>query len=187
MWWVACIIEFLREAGFYYLIWMARYPTQLFIKSVTNWRHSQVELIPTTEHHHYNSFIERKQRWENPTCQGRLICPEGRVSSLNKCNPIQSNTAKLNMKGFCTHNGNATYRRSFVHHHYCAILISVSAEKDFLLARQCTRTIIAISICKACIFHILFMLLWIYVFFWKHSIFSAMKANLCFKTRDAIL
>ena len=48
----ACIIEFLREAGFYYLIWMARYPTQLFIKLVTNWRHSQVELIPTTEHHH---------------------------------------------------------------------------------------------------------------------------------------
>ena len=27
----AWIIEFLREAGFYYLIWMARYPTQLFI------------------------------------------------------------------------------------------------------------------------------------------------------------
>ena len=48
----ACIIEFLKEAGFYYLIWMARYPTQLSIKSVTNWRHSQVELIPTTEHHH---------------------------------------------------------------------------------------------------------------------------------------
>ena len=48
----ACIIEFPREAGFYYLIWMARYPTQLFIKSVTNWRHAQVELIPTTEHHH---------------------------------------------------------------------------------------------------------------------------------------
>ena len=47
-----CIIEFLREAGFYYLIWMARYPTQLLIKSVTNWRNSQVELIPTTEHHH---------------------------------------------------------------------------------------------------------------------------------------
>ena len=65
----ACIIEFLREAGFYYLMWMARYPTQLFIKSVTNWRHSQVELIPTTEHHHWNTFIERKQRWENPTCE----------------------------------------------------------------------------------------------------------------------
>ena len=48
----ACIIEFLREAGFYYLIWMARYPIQLFIKSVTNWRYSQVELIPSTEHHH---------------------------------------------------------------------------------------------------------------------------------------
>ena len=47
-----CIIKFLRDAGFYYLIWMAWYPTLLFIKSVTNWRHSQVELIPTTEHHH---------------------------------------------------------------------------------------------------------------------------------------
>ena len=86
----ACIIEFLREAGFYYLIWMARYPTQLFIKSVTNWRHSQGELIPTTEHNHQNSFIEHKQRWANPTCEGRLICPGGRVSSLNKCNPIQN-------------------------------------------------------------------------------------------------
>ena len=56
-------------------------------KSVTNWRHSLVELIPTTEHHHWNPFIEHKQLWENPTCEGRLICPEGRV---DKCNPIQS-------------------------------------------------------------------------------------------------
>ena len=30
--WDACIIEFLREAGFYYLIWMAIYPIQLFIQ-----------------------------------------------------------------------------------------------------------------------------------------------------------
>ena len=28
----ACIIEFLREAGFFYLIWMATYPSQLFIQ-----------------------------------------------------------------------------------------------------------------------------------------------------------
>ena len=28
----ACKIEFLREAGFYYLIWMAIYPIQLFIQ-----------------------------------------------------------------------------------------------------------------------------------------------------------
>ena len=28
----ACIIEFLREAGFYYLIWMAMYPIQLFVQ-----------------------------------------------------------------------------------------------------------------------------------------------------------
>ena len=37
---------------YYYLIWMARYPTQLFVKSVTNWRQSQGELIPTTEPQH---------------------------------------------------------------------------------------------------------------------------------------
>ena len=28
----ACIIEFLREAGFYFLIWMAMYPIQLFVQ-----------------------------------------------------------------------------------------------------------------------------------------------------------
>ena len=28
--------------------------------------------------------------WENPIYEGRLICPEGHVSSLNKRNPIQS-------------------------------------------------------------------------------------------------
>ena len=44
----ACIIEFMREAGFYYLIWMARHPTQLFIKSVTNWRHYQVNMSRRT-------------------------------------------------------------------------------------------------------------------------------------------
>ena len=31
-----------------------------------------------------------KPLWETSTCVGRLICPEGYVSSLNKCNPIQS-------------------------------------------------------------------------------------------------
>ena len=31
-----------------------------------------------------------EQLWENPTCEGRLICPEEHVPSLNKCNPIQS-------------------------------------------------------------------------------------------------
>ena len=47
-------------------------------------RHSQVELIPTNEHHNLNSFTERKQLWENPTCEGRLICPERRVSSFKQ-------------------------------------------------------------------------------------------------------
>ena len=36
-------------------------------------------------------FREWKQFWDTFTCVGGLICPEGRVSSLNKSNPIQSN------------------------------------------------------------------------------------------------
>ena len=53
-----------------------------------------------------NLFMELKQLWENPTCKGQLICPEGHVSSLNKCNPIQSilegNTIHLTNNGFTT-------------------------------------------------------------------------------------
>ena len=30
-----CIVEFLKEAGFLYLIWMVIYPEQLVIKSAT--------------------------------------------------------------------------------------------------------------------------------------------------------
>ena len=37
-----------------------------------------------------NLFMELKQVWENPTCEGRLICLEEHVSSLNICNPIQT-------------------------------------------------------------------------------------------------
>ena len=40
----ACIIAFLRGAGFGYLLWMATYPVQLLLKSVINWRNSQLEL-----------------------------------------------------------------------------------------------------------------------------------------------
>ena len=34
-------------------------------------------------------FRELKQLWDTFTCVGRLICPEGHVSSLNESNPIQ--------------------------------------------------------------------------------------------------
>ena len=37
-------------------------------------------------------FRELKQLWDTFTCVGRLICPEGQVSSLNKSNPIQTFT-----------------------------------------------------------------------------------------------
>ena len=33
-------------------------------------------------------FGEWEQHWDTSTCVGQLICPEGRVSSLNKSNPI---------------------------------------------------------------------------------------------------
>ena len=42
-----------------------------------------------------------------PTCEGRLICPEEHVSSLNKCNPIRSQVSGLKSQvfrgylGFC--------------------------------------------------------------------------------------
>ena len=39
-------------------------------------------------------FRELKQLWDTFTCVGRLICPEGHVSSLNKSNPIQSNLSR---------------------------------------------------------------------------------------------
>ena len=32
-------------------------------------------------------FVEDTQIWENPTCEGRLIYPEGCVSLLNESNP----------------------------------------------------------------------------------------------------
>ena len=32
-------------------------------------------------------FRELKQLWDTFTCVGRLVCPEGHVSSLNKSNP----------------------------------------------------------------------------------------------------
>ena len=89
-----CIVEFLREAGFFYLIWKAIYPVQHIIR-ITH----QLTKFGIYINHHIltqldscNLCIGHKQglnSWENPTCLRRLICLWGRVSSLNKCNPIQ--------------------------------------------------------------------------------------------------
>ena len=54
--------------------------TTLFFKSVSNWRHSQLNNTADV-------LVEDKQLWENPTC-------EGCVSSLNKSNPIQNRFLK---------------------------------------------------------------------------------------------
>ena len=73
-----CIVEFLREAGFFYLIWC----NLLTSASPQTCTMTRLEWL----------FREWKQLWDTFTCVGRLICPEGCVSSLNKSNPIQSVT-----------------------------------------------------------------------------------------------
>ena len=46
-------------------------------------------------------FVEDKQIWEKPTCEGRLIYHEGCVSSLNKSNP--TNQQSRFSSSTCTH------------------------------------------------------------------------------------
>ena len=70
-----CIVEFLREPGFFYLIWCNSL-TSTSPQTCTIWS----EL---------SNYLEKESNSERH-CVGRLICPEGRVSSLNKSNPIQS-------------------------------------------------------------------------------------------------
>ena len=69
-----CIVEFLRKAGFFYLIWC----NSLTSTSPDTW---------TIWSDLSNLFREWKQIWDTSTYVGRLMCPEGRVSSLNESNP----------------------------------------------------------------------------------------------------
>ena len=69
-----CIIEFLREAGFFYLIW-CNLLTPTSPQTCTIWSN-------------LSNYLENESNfWDTFTCVGRLICLEGRVSSLNKSNP----------------------------------------------------------------------------------------------------
>ena len=88
----ACIVEFLREAGFFYLIWQA-------IHSIQHIRitHQLTKFGSYINHHTLTTPLHSVIRlqsiniWENPTCERGLICLWGCVSSLNKCNqPCQS-------------------------------------------------------------------------------------------------
>ena len=72
-----CIVKFLREAGFFYLIW-CDLSTSTSSETWTIWSDLS------------NLFREWKQLWDTFNCVGRLICPEGRVTSLNKSNLIQT-------------------------------------------------------------------------------------------------
>ena len=76
-----CIAEFLREAGFFYLIW-CNLLTSTSPETLTIWSDLS------------NLFREWKQLWDTFTRVGRPICPEGRVSSLNKSNPTITPNSK---------------------------------------------------------------------------------------------
>ena len=71
----ACIVEFLREAGFFYLIWKAIYPIQQIIR-ITH----QLKKFGTCINRHtlatpLDSVIRLQSinNWENPTCERRLM------------------------------------------------------------------------------------------------------------------
>ena len=106
-----CIVEFLREAGFFYLIWMVRHSIQSLtwtipkLKQFFNFMYATSDMnghiSSTTLYLDYLAtdkilnlttppglFVEDKQIWENPTCEGRLIYREGCVSLLKKSNLI---------------------------------------------------------------------------------------------------
>ena len=88
----ACIVEFLREAGFFYLIWQAIYSIQHIIRithQLTKFD-SYINHQTLTTPLHSVIRLQSINSWENPSCERRLICLWGCVSSLNKCNPIQS-------------------------------------------------------------------------------------------------
>ena len=88
----ACIVEIPRAAGFFYLIWKAIYSIQQIIKindQLTKFG-SHINRHTLTTPLHSVIRLRSINNWENPTCERRLICLWGRVSSLNKCNPIQS-------------------------------------------------------------------------------------------------
>ena len=77
-----CIVEFLREAGFFYLIW-CNLLTSTSPETWTVWSSLS------------NLFREWEQLWDALTCVGRLICTEGRVSSLNKSNPTNHSSTPV--------------------------------------------------------------------------------------------
>ena len=89
----SCIVEFLRDSGFVYLIWTVRHSKQFFTRIIhERMQYSKFNqlLTWTISVGLINLFRDWKQLWATSTCVGRLICPEGHVSLLNKCNPILS-------------------------------------------------------------------------------------------------
>ena len=78
-----CIVEFLREAGFFYQIWCNLFTST----SPQTWT-----IQPCLS----DLFREWKQLWDTFTCVERLICPEGRVCVVIK--QIQSNPISYSVK-----------------------------------------------------------------------------------------
>ena len=67
---------------------MAIYPEQPLIQISHQATRFWTRFNPSNTTLFCNLFIELNQLWENPTCEGRLICPGGHVSSIKKYDPI---------------------------------------------------------------------------------------------------
>ena len=77
----ACIVEFLREAGFFYLIWKAIYSIQHIMKitdQLTKFGSYSNRYTLTTPLHSVIR-LQSINSWENPTCEKRLVCLWGHV------------------------------------------------------------------------------------------------------------
>ena len=97
-----------EKTGFYYLIWMAIYPEQSLIQICHQATRFWTWFNPCNNTRFCNLFIELNQLWENPTCEGLLICLGGNVSSFNKCSPIQDPTTGSSTGGIPTTTATST-------------------------------------------------------------------------------
>ena len=90
----ACIVEFVREAGFFYLIWQAINPIQHIIRITRQLTKFGFYIIHHTLTTPLHSVIRLQSinSWENPTCERRLI---SLVRTCVVVKQMQSNPRRL--------------------------------------------------------------------------------------------
>ena len=106
-----------------------------------------------------NLFRKWKQLWDTFTCVGRLICPEGRVSSLNKSNPIQSRAfwshkCRLRHEILVLHDTHWTLFGRFVWISYICLLNEIVSPSDEYLTADSLNTLFE-TVPQTCIVELL--------------------------------